>query len=222
MDKTHFLCAAAVLAIAPAAAEAKEQDSQVSLWASGGSLGIGPELAYRASPLVGIRGGASFLNVNHDVDVSDITYHGALKLASYGASLDLYPLKGSLRISAGFRIDRNKANLTATPAQSVAVGSVVYTPAQIGTLSGKVHARDFAPTLTIGYAGGRTRGLKFGIDAGAMFQGSLRIDDLAATGLLATDPAFATQLAAEEAKIERKIRKYKVYPIVQLSLGYAF
>lgn len=222
MKAIHFTGAAALLLATPAVAEAKDQDSRVSVWATGGSLGIGPEVAYRVSPLIGLRGGATFLGINHNVDVNDITYRGSLKLASYGANLDFYPFKGGLRVSAGFRIDKNKVDLTATPNGPVGVGSGTFTPAQIGTLSGTVRAADTAPTLTIGYAGGLTKGVKFGIDAGALFQGSPRIDDLKATGTLANDPAFQTQLADEEAQIERKLHKYTVYPIVQISLGYAF
>lgn len=210
------------VAVAPAAAQAKEQDSRVSAWVTAGSLGIGPELAYRAAPVVGVRGGAAFLGFDHDIAVDDINYHGAIKLASLGADLDLYPFRGGLRISAGVRIDRNKVALTATPTKSVRVGKVVYTPDQIGSLSGTARAADVAPTLTVGYAGGLTGGVKFAIDAGAMFQGHPRIDDLAATGLLASDVAFKAQLADEEAQIANKIHKYSVYPIVQLSLGYAF
>lgn len=222
MHKFTFLCAAALVAALPAAAHAEDQDSSLSLWLTGGSLGVGPEVAYRVSPMIGVRGGATFLGVNHDVDVNDITYRGSLKLRSYGANVDFYPLKGGLRVSAGFRIDRNKVDLASTPTSPVGVGSATFTPAQIGTLSGTVRAADAAPTLTVGYAGGLTKGLKFAVDGGVMFHGSPRIDDLKATGTLANDPTFRAQLADEERQIERRLHKYNVYPVVQLSVGYAF
>lgn len=222
MNHFYRMGVVALALAAPVAAHAEEQDSSLSVWLSAGSLGVGPEVAYRVSPLLGLRGGASFLTVNHDVDVNDINYHGSLKLASYGLNADFYPLQGGLRVSAGFRIDKNKVNLSATPTTSVSVGSGTFTPAQVGTLSGTVRPKDFAPTLTVGYAGGLTKGVKFGVDAGVLFQGSPRISDLKATGTLANDPAFQAQLADEQNQIDRKLHKYNVYPIVQLSLGYAF
>lgn len=217
-----YAAALALAVLAPATAEAKEQKSHVSAWVSAGSLGIGPELAYRATPLLGVRGGGAFLKVSHTFRVNDNDYHGSFRLASYGATVDLYPFRSGLRLSAGVRIDRNKVVLRALPFRAVKIGKVTYTPEQIGTLSGTVRAADAAPTFTLGYAGGLTKGLKLAIDAGAMFQGRPHIDDLTATGLLASDPAFRTQLADEENQIANRIGRYKVYPIAQISLGYAF
>ncbi|WP_159982468.1 MULTISPECIES: hypothetical protein [unclassified Novosphingobium] len=62
-------------------------------------------------------------------------------------------------------------NLKANTAQDiiVEVGGTEYSGAAIGTLAGRVKTKKFAPTLTVGYAGGLTTGVKFGVEAGAMF-----------------------------------------------------
>jgi hypothetical protein len=206
----------------PSAVYAQGDDARYSVGLTAGTLGIGPEVGYRIDPMFGVRGSATFLGVSHDFDVNDITYNGKLKLSSFGLNADLYPFKGGFRLSAGFRIDKNKVQMRATPANSVSIGNTTYTPAQIGTLSGNVRAKDFAPTLTLGYAGGLSKGIKFGVDAGAMFQGSPRIKDLKATGTLASNPAFLTDIAVEQTKVDDEIDKYKVYPIIQFSLSYAF
>lgn len=203
-------------------ANAEDQDARYSVGLTAGTLGIGPEVGYRIDPMFGVRGSATFFGLSHDFDVNDITYNGKLKLSSFGLNADLYPFKGGFRLSAGFRIDKNKVKMRATPTAPVSIGDTTYTPAQIGTLSGAVNAKDFAPTLALGYAGGLTKGVKFGIDAGAMFQGRPRITDLKATGLLASNPAFLADIANEQRKIDDKIDKYKVYPLLQISLSYAF
>lgn len=203
---------------------AQEQTSQVSVGVTGGSLGIGPEAAIRVSPVLGLRANATFLGVSHSVDSDDITYDGRLKLGSLGLMADLHPFSGGFRVSAGFRINSNKVNLKANTSQdnTVEVGDTEYSGAAVGTLSGQVKTKKFAPTLTVGYAGGLTKGLKFGVEAGAMFQGSPRINNLRASGPISSDPDFRAALAREEQEIEDDIDKYKVYPILQFSLRYAF
>jgi hypothetical protein len=89
-------------------------------------------------------------------------------------------------------------------------------------LNGDVRVNRFAPTLALGYAGGRPKGLRFGIDAGVMFEGKPRIRDLRASGPIATNASFQDALAREEQDIRDDVAKYDIFPIVQLSLGYAF
>jgi hypothetical protein len=209
-----------LLAAAPAMAQ--DDASGFTVGVTGGTLGVGPEVGFRASPMFGVRATASFLDVSHDFDIDDIDYQGKVKLESYGAMLDLYPFKGGLRLSGGFRIDKNRVNLTATPTTSVTVGDISYTPAQIGTLSGQVDADEFVPVLTVGYAGGLTKGLKFGIDAGVMFQGKPEAQNLVATGTLASNAAFLAELEKERQKVNQDMEDYKFYPVVQLSIFYAF
>lgn len=203
-------------------AMAQKDASGFQLGVTAGSLGVGPEAGYRASKLFGARVSASFLDVSHDFEVDDINYNGKVKLESYGAMLDLYPFQGGLRFSGGFRIDKNRVNLAATPTTNVTVGDVTYTPAQVGTLSGQVDADEFVPVLTVGYAGGLTKGLKFGIDAGVMFQGKPSAQNLRATGSLASNATFQAELEKERQKVNRDMEDYQYYPVVQLSLFYAF
>jgi hypothetical protein len=203
-------------------AQAQNAPSNFSLGVTAGSLGIGPEAGARINSTIGVRANASFLDFDHDFDVNDIDYTGKVKLESYGANIDLYPFDGGFRLSAGFRINRNQANAVATPSSSVTVGDATFTPVQIGTLTGNARTNDVAPTLTVGYAGGLTKGIKFGIDAGAMFQGSPTVGELQSTGTFANDPTFKAQLEKERQDLNNKVDDYKVYPILQLSLFYAF
>lgn len=207
---------------APMIAHAQEQPAAISVGVSGGSLGIGPEVGYRVSPAIGLRASASFLGVSHNVDVDDINYDGDLKLRSYGANADVYPFRSAFRLSAGFRINHNRVDLVATPSNAVSIGGTTYTPEEIGTLEGKVRARKFSPTFTLGVAKNRSRGLSWSLDAGVMLHGTPHTYDLTATGELSSNPFFQQDLVREQANIEDEVSKYKVYPIAQLSVGYAF
>lgn len=212
--------AAVLMTVSPALAQ--DDAATYSAGVTAGSLGVGPEVGFRPSPMFGVRGSASFLNVNGDFDVDDIDYRGKVKLESYGAVADFYPFKGGLRISGGFRINKNRVNVTATPTSNVTVGNVTYTPAQVGTLTGNVKTDEFAPVVTVGYAGGLTKGIKFGIDAGVMFQGDPNVQNLRGTGSLASNTAFLAEIERERVKFNDEIKDYRYYPVVQLSLFYAF
>lgn len=215
------LCLAG-LALAASAPAIAQSSPGVSVGVTGGTLGIGPEVAYRFSDTLGVRGNATFLSVSRGVNSNDIDYDGKLKLRSGGLMLDVFPMHGGFRISAGARINSNKVRLKARPTSDVEVGDETYSPAEVGILSGEVKANSVAPTLTVGWSGGAARGLNFGIEAGAMFQGSPRINDLKATGTLASNADFQASLRREEQEVGDDLDKYKVYPILQIALGYRF
>lgn len=212
--------AAALAAATPAAAQTVPGSFGVGITA--GTLGIGPEASYRMSDHVALRANGTFFGFSHDVDSSDVTYNGKLKLRSFGAMIDVHPFGGSFRISGGARIGNNKVRLKATPTEEVEIGDNSYTADQVGTLSGEVKAKDFAPTLTLGWGGSLSPGLKFGFEAGAMFQGKPRVENLRATGSAASTTAFQNSLREEEQEIEEDIDQYKVYPILQIGLSYRF
>lgn len=81
----------------------------------------------------------------------------AYSIGITGGTFGIGP-EGGFRLSAGFRIDKNKIRLKASPTQAVEISDDLYTPTQFGTLSGHVKAKEFAPVLILGY-GGRGRAL---------------------------------------------------------------
>jgi hypothetical protein len=165
----------------------------------------------------GLRGSATFLNVSGSYSSSDLDYDGKVKLSNWGAMVDLFPSGGGFHISGGVRFNANKASLLATPSGNTTIGNTTYTPAQIGTISGDADVKEVAPAATIGYRK-RSKGFSIGIEAGALFQGSVRINQFkSSTGLISQ-----TDLDAERASLQNDVDKYKVYPIVQLSLGLRF
>jgi hypothetical protein len=211
-------CAAGAMFIAAPASAEQAAPPRIQIAVSAGSLGIGPELTYRPTPMLGVRASAGFLNASHKVNSGGVDYNGALTLQNYGAMIDLYPFQGHFRISAGLRVNQNRLKLTATPSGPTTIGGNTYTPAQIGTMSGLVKTSQIAPMATVGWAGGLTRGIKMSLDLGAMLSGSPRVSNLTTTSNLIS-PA---DLAAEQTKINNTVHKYSIYPVVQASIGYAF
>lgn len=219
---TIFAAAVAALPSLAHAQTAGQEPATVTIAVSAGTLGVGPEIGYRHNPLIGIRADAEFLGFSHDVNVDQIKYHGDARLRGYGATADLYPFKNGFRVSAGVRINEDKIKIVATPQQSVTVGHTIYTPDQIGTINGNIRANKVVPVFTLGYAHNLHKGLTWSADGGVMLWGKPEVYDISATGQLANNPVFQSNLIQEEGKIENKVAGYRVYPVAKLSLGWAF
>ncbi|MFD1787326.1 hypothetical protein ACFSC3_07055 [Sphingomonas floccifaciens] len=209
---------------APASAQADSEDTGpvVSVAATAGTLGAGPQIGLRFSDRVGVRADAAFLSASADFDSDDITYGGDLKLKSFGAMVDLYPFGGAFRLSAGARINQNRVDVRATPTGTVEVGDTTYTAAQVGTLTGGADVKKLAPALTLGWGGSKRKGFFFTAEGGVLFQGAARLREFRASGTLQNDANFKASLERERVSLQDDISKVKVYPIAQLGLGWRF
>jgi hypothetical protein len=209
---------------APAATDSER--GVISAAVTAGTLGIGPEVGFRFSDYIGVRGSATFLGVSSDFDSDDITYRGKLKLKSFGAMLDVHPFGGAFRVSAGARINRNRVNVSASPnadsTGTVTVGDEEFTAAQVGTLSGRATVKKFSPALTLGWAGKNRPGLFFLAEGGVLFQGAARLRDFRASGSASANPQFNAALERERRDLQNDVDKVKVYPILQFGIGYRF
>lgn len=228
------LTGAVLLMTGVGASEARAEDGDDSgrfrVGITGGTLGVGPEASYRISDTIGIRGDVTFLSLNADIDSDDLTYDANLKLQSGGVMVDIFPTGGGFRVSGGLRINGNRARATGVPNAGVnyVIDGVPYSASEIGTLNGETTVKRIAPALTIGYGGKVRRGFVLGVDAGVLFQGRVQIKPLTVTGLCAgsgAPPSCATlsaDLEAERQSVNDDIKKYRFYPILQLSAGYRF
>jgi hypothetical protein len=222
MRKSTLAACVGMLAASVSAPLLAAEGGQLALGVTAGTLGIGPEVSYRFNDRIGLRANGGFFNQSDTDDLDDIEYDADLKLDSFGAMLDWYPLGGGFRISAGARVNNNKIDLLGTPTTAVEIGNVTYTPAQVGTLTGTITTRSFAPTLTLGYGGKLAQGITLGFEFGLMMQGAPRIDNLQASGALASNQAFLAQLAIEEQQAEADAHKFKLWPILQIGLAWRF
>ncbi|WP_129645316.1 hypothetical protein [Peristeroidobacter agariperforans] len=226
MNSSNWIARGVIaLGISTAPFLAHGQDSSAGRWSlgvTGGTLGVGPELAFRASPYLGARANAGFLTISRDEEVDDISYDGDLNLNSFGVMLDWYPTGDGLRISVGARANNNEVELVGAPTTNVTIGGTTYSPAQVGTLVGTVTTDDFAPALTIGYGGTLAKGFTLGAEIGVLWQGKPTIDNLRATGPLAGTNQFQADIEREQQRIEDEVSDYDLWPILQLAFLYRF
>jgi hypothetical protein len=214
----------AVLALLSCALPAAAEDGHWTLGVSGGTLGIGPELAYRFNEHVGLR--ANMGQYSYDLEeeeLDDIEYDGEIDLDSMGLMLDWYPGGGGFRVSIGGRINNNEILLEGRPIGFVEIGDEVYPGAALGTINGVVVGDDFAPALTIGYGGKLAPGFTVGFELGVIMQGSPQIENLRVSNpTFNNDPDFRAELRREEAIMEEDISDFEFWPVIQLHLLYRF
>lgn len=225
MKYIYIALLAGSFAATPAAAQDAAEttpDSTISVGVSSGTLGIGPEIGWRLSNRIGFRANAMFLNVSGSFDSDDMEYDGDIKLKSFGAMVDIYPFGGNFRVSGGARSNSNKIDVTATPTGDFEIDGEEYTSTEVGTLTGRAKPRKFSPALTLGWSGQNRKGFMFGIEAGALFQGAFKLDEFRASGTLANNAGFRADLEEERRSLQSDIDQVKVYPILQLAVGYRF
>ncbi len=218
-----ILWAAGLLAMAGAAASpVRAQTSDAfGFGPTASTLGVGVEGSWRPGPDLGLRLDASALPFDYNRTISGIPYKFSADLRSGGPVLDFYPFGGGFRLWGGVRINGNQADVTSTPSASIRVGSNTYTPAEVGTLSGKVAYNRIAPAAGIGYAGDVTQWLELGIDVGVLYQGKPRVT-LAASGSLASSPMLQADLDQARRSIQSEINASEWWPVVMVSALFHF
>jgi hypothetical protein len=176
-----------------------------------GTTGIGVDLGGDVAPTLGWRLGLSGMNVNTDVDTSQVRYDAKVKVLTGSLLLDWSPL-GPFRISGGFMPNQNKIDLTGRPS-----GGGSFPPGS--SLTGEVKPeRSFAPYLGVGYGNVWTKGVNFYVDLGVMFQGSPEVSLNLSCTPSAACTAAQTQVEAERQRVQNEVDKYKYYPVANIGL----
>ncbi len=216
MSKILIAAAVSVLLL-PIAAHAQN----VEVGARISTLGAGVEVGGNLNDHVRIRGLVNGWDVNHDNTTDSIRYNGKLKLGSAGVQVDYRPAaSGNFYVTAGLYANRNRVRETAMPTGNTQIGSVTYTPAEIGTLTGRARYKDTAPYLGLGWDV-PTGPVSFNFELGAYFQGHPSVT-LTSDGTLSGNAAYQDQLEQERLKLRHDLDKASTWPVVALGVRYQF
>ena len=131
---------------------------------------------------------------------------------------DFHPFKGGFHLSAGLFSNENEISISATPTAALDIGGTTYTPAEIGTLSGRISFDSTAPYFGLGW--GRISGEKrvgFLFDLGILKQGSGSVELTSSTGLI-----NLVDLQTEISEIEADIEDFDFWPVVSFGLAIRF
>jgi hypothetical protein len=175
-----------------------------------GTTGVGADVAWSIAPTLSARLGYSALKWNRDVTTDLGRFDGKLKLSNFNTFLDFSPL-GPFRLTGGFLFNDNKYELSGERSG--------------GSLSGTVKpGKSAAPYLGIGYGNVSGLGVNYYVDLGVVFQGSPR----ASLSANCTSPGsgacttLESEVAAEQARLQDKLKDFKYYPVLNIGLTIGF
>ncbi|MEL7536103.1 MAG: hypothetical protein AAFZ58_02240 [Pseudomonadota bacterium] len=206
-----------VLLLAPALATA-----DFSMGAKVGTGGTGLEGVYHFDRQFALRGTIGTFTYTDVREISDINYEWELNVTGASLLLDIAPKGRNFYLTGGIFINGNTFDATAEVVDSINVGGTDYTTAELGDLSGTVDFNPIAPYIGLGWRWrNQEPGLSLGFETGLLFQG-LGDVDLTATGPIASDPTFQADLARETDELEDKLGIAKLYPVIEVRIGYRF
>lgn len=181
-----------------------------------GSTGLGADFALGVHRHLGLRAGGSFFPFDFNITESDVDYSLSFPSPQFLLAVDVYPA-GTFRLTGGLLIRQGDFDLAATPAEPVEIGGVVYSPADIGTLTGALATNAVSPYLGLGLGSPNKRGVGFFLDLGVAFHGEPAVS-VTASGPIASVPQFQQDLDEEIADIQDEVSKFTVFPVVRLGL----
>jgi hypothetical protein len=199
---------------------------------------------------INLRGGASFFNYSTTITVDNLSVVGSLKFQSAAAMVDLFPFGGGFRISGGMTFKNQtglNATLVPTAGQTFTVDNIDYysqpydkvlNPAGPITGTGVFNfGGATAPRVTFGWGNmlkerGRIAFLtEFGFEyistptvvyniTGTGCQNYNGLGATNAANYSNCGPIPASNIVAEQAKLQNDLNAYRFFPIISIGLSY--
>ena len=196
-----------------------------------GTLGAGIEYSSSFNEMFALRTGLNAFNYSDSLTESGIKYDADLELKTVSLIVDYHPFSNGFRLSGGAMYNGNQVKVTGKPdgtTGTIEINGFNYDSTKVGQVDGKVDFNTFAPYAGLGYSSSKTKtsGFSFNTELGAMFQGSgtAKLNATCGPALIATGTCnqLQTDLAQEEAQLNKELEDFKIYPVVSIGLGYKF
>lgn len=189
-----------------------------------GTTGATVEAKFAPNDTVALRGSFNYLSFSIDEEFDDIDYDGDFDATTFGGFVDVAPFKNGFVLSGGAFLGDKTLDFDATPTGSVEIGDQIFSPSEVGTLTGKAELASFAPYAGLGYDGfiAGSKDWSFNARAGVMFTGSPDVELVSANGSLSSNAILRQELDAEIEAIEDDADDYKYYPVVTIGLTRRF
>ncbi len=212
--------------LTPAMAGGPPEPGLWSVGVTGGTLGVGAEVAFRVYEPFVVRVSGSYLGVNSSWVVPSSqanSYNFTATGVFVGPILDYHPFGNGWRASVGLRyVDIEIKGVTSS---AVKFNGVEYGAAEIGRATATVrNSNNAAPYLGFGYDAlvysGAGWGCNLGFDIGALYIGEP--DVTITTSIPVTSPTLAADIASATASIKNSVRDYSFYPVAMASARFSF
>lgn len=206
---------AIALILAPSAASA-----QLGAAAHAGSLGLGVDVGFAFTPMVGIRVGGNIQPMTFEATVSDVLVSGQPASPAFTGMLDFYPTRAGFRLSGGAVLFSGAHSFEGRPAGDVELDGITFDGAMVGSLNATIHTREVAPYAGIGWGGATRSGLGLLVDLGVAMHGRPTVS-VVVDGPLAGEPVFQAALDREVAEFQDDVSGYTFYPVASIGLSFA-
>lgn len=219
------LACAAALSL-PMAARA-DDSVHVGIAATAGLSGFGADLGLNLNSYVGLRGTLAGVSIDHNGNYGTNEYwQASARLFQAGLLVDGYPFAGGFHLTAGIVHDGNRVSLTTHPASNgtYTFNGDTYTASEISSASASVDWGKSVPYLGLGWGNlAGSTGLHFTTDLGVLITGSpdtqINVTCLAGPQVCTQ---LATDVAAEQTKLQNKVHNLSVWPVLRFGIGFAF
>jgi len=170
--------------------------------------------------------GYAWLNYNDETGFACSNQTGLRKFSDKRAFVNWHPFASSFRFSAGAFVTEDSIAIIYHPktyGSMMTLGGNTYAAAQIGTVLGDVElARNMEPYVGFGWSKRPVNGgIGYFADFGFLFTSVVKTT-LSATGPIASDATFQTNLQKEANGISHDLKPLRYYPIVQAGFLYRF
>ena len=188
-----------------------------------GTAGAGAEVKMALGPSFVVRVGVDRLRHDFDQTYSGVDYGAELDFDTVGGFIDLHPFRNAWFVSGGAYLGARELRLEAEPVTPVEIGGAIFTPGQVGKLTGAATLPQVSPFVGLGFDNTFTGRWRVGVRAliGVAVGDSPDVTLNAQGGSLSNSAAFRQRLDAEAARIEEEA-DFSVYPIAQIGLSYRF
>jgi hypothetical protein len=240
-DSPDSSSAPATAASAPAAPAKQSSEGRIPIGVGVkvSTLGIGGEVAIAVSHRSNVRFGCTAFRYGHSFAKDGVTYTGNLDLRSAQATYDLF-LPMGFHLSPGvlfYNGNKVSANASVPGGQTFTLSNTTYVSAAADPITGTGNLTVYkaAPMLLFGIGNlipRSNRHFSASFEIGAVYQGPPRVtlnlkgSACDSTGLfcrsVGSDPTIQSNIAAEQAKLNKSASPYKFYPVVSFGVGYKF
>lgn len=203
--------------------------ADMGVYVKAGTLGAGGGVGYAVTDAVTGRVGFTTIKVDHDFHTTDVDYTGKFKLGGTELMLDWHPFSGNFRVTGGVVIDHNKVDIDArlnhTP---IYINGVPYNVNDLASIKGEAKFKSNVPYIGIGWgnAASKNGGFQFIADLGVEYLGSAKIKlNGTCSAQFQSDPMctqFKSDVANEEAQLNKDVADYKWWPVLSLGVAYRF
>lgn len=213
-------------AFGPLQAQAQEgsDGSGIAVLGRFGTLGLGLEFGRALSEKWALRFGLNGYSGDVDITESEVDYEAEVELRNAGFTLDWHPTAGAFRVSGGAYYNGAEIGVLArVRSGSVEINDTRYNANEIGSLSGNVTFKRFAPYVGVGFGNVTRKGFSYSVDLGAFYQRTRQVSLAVTCGsVVARCAQLQADVQTEQEQLRDDLDDYRLWPVIQVGFGYVF